>query len=246
MFTNHHSVEDSETVPQIRIHLLGGFEAQVGDDVLSLQPAMQRLIALVALSPRGINRCRTAFQLWPDTNEDRAKANLRSTLWRLNKMCDSIITATKTHLRLAPEVWVDARDGIETLAARARSDGDEVGLELPRPFQALQSELLPDWYDDWLIIERERLRQLTLNTLEQRSRTALKRGETAQAVEAGLAAVAIDPLRESSRRLVVEAHIAQGNVSAARQEIDRYRRMLAGHSGINPTTELQSLISGAA
>jgi len=244
VFTNHRGTNSSASDNQIRLHLLGGFEAQVDDHVLTLQPAMQRLIALVALSPRGVDRCRAAFQLWPDTNEERAKANLRSTLWRLNKTCGSIITATKTHLRLATDVWVDVRDGIEALASRRPAT--EAGFDVLMPFQVLQSELLPDWYDDWLVIERERLRQLTLNSLERRSRSALESGRTAEAVEAGLAAVAIDPLRESSRRLVVEAHLAQGNVSAAHQEYDRYSRTLAGYSGLNPTAELRSLVAGAA
>jgi DNA-binding SARP family transcriptional activator len=244
--TNQRPDAVAASKPRISIHLLGGFEAKVGEDVLTLQPAMQRVIALVALSPRGVDRCRAAFQLWPDTNEERAKANLRSTLWRLNKSCASIINATKTRLRLETDVWVDASDGIEALASLTPVDGIGTGFNLLRPFQALQSELLPDWYDDWLVIERERLRQLTLSMLEHQGRSALESGETPRAVAAGLAAVAIDPLRESSRRLVVEAHLAQGNVIAAHEEFDRYRCTLADRSGLMPTAELHSLIAGVA
>jgi len=255
VFTNQQSlavsgseaaVTDPPSNHHVRLYLLGGFEARVRDDVLTLQPAMQRLIALIALSPRGVDRCRAAFQLWPDTNEERAKANLRSTLWRLNKTCDAIITATKTQLRLAQDVWVDARDGIEALGRETSSTASAAMFDVLMPFQALQSELLPDWYDDWLVIERERLRQLTLSTLERRSQSALESGQTADAVEAGLAAVAIDPLRESSRRLVVRAHLAQGNMSAAHQEYTRYVEALAPHPGLTPTPELHSLIPGAA
>lgn len=231
----------------VRVYLLGGFEARTGEVVLHLRPAMQRLVALIALSPRGIDRCRAAFQLWPDTDEERAKANLRSTLWRLNKVSSAIVTANKAQLRLAEGVWVDVRHGIDAIAEQEPStEAGPEGLDVLRPFHALQTELLPDWYEDWLVIERERLRQMTLRALERRSQSAIDSGRPADAIEAGLAAVAIDPLRESSRRLVVLAHLAQGNVSAARLEFDRFTDTLASQTGLAPTPELCSLLAGAA
>jgi len=59
------------------------------------------------------------------------------------------------------------------------------------------------------------------SALEDRARAALEAGDTAGAIQAGLAAVAMDPLRESGRWLVIEAHLAEGNPSEAVRAFDR-------------------------
>ena len=95
----------------VELRLLGGFGLKVNGRTIDMTPAAQRLLAFVALTCRGADRSYTAFQLWPEHGEERAKANLRSALWRLSKAPAELITATKSHLRLSPAVWVDVRHG---------------------------------------------------------------------------------------------------------------------------------------
>lgn len=204
------------TAPTVRLRLLGGFELEIDGRVVEAQPAVRRLTALVALTPRGLSRDFAAFQLWPDKAEPRAKANLRSTIWRLHSLGAALVLASSTTLRLDPGVWLDVRDGLDA--------SDDLGVS--RPFGTLLLDLLPDWYDDWLVIERERFRQLQLASLERRGREVLA-DDPGRAIQLGLAALAIDAARESSHRLVVEAHLAEGNVWEARREQSRYTRCLA-------------------
>ena len=206
------------TTRRVELRLLGGFELTIDGEMTELQPAAQRLTAFVALSARGVDRMFTAFQLWPNTSEQRAKANLRSTLWRLHRLGADIVSATATRLRLSPSVWLDTRDGLQAPDGRA----PEV-----LPFQSMLTDLLPDWYDDWLAVERERYRQLRLSDLESRARDAIDTGETGRAIQLALAALAIDGLRESSHRLVIEAHRAEGNHREAERETLRYHGCLA-------------------
>ncbi len=122
--------------------LLNGFELTIAGRPVALQPAMQRLVAFVALQPRGVERDHAAFQLWPDTTEDHARANLRSTLWRLRKLPAEVVTATSTRLRVNDAVWIDIRDGLNTdQHGLIGSDGPERGQFTP-------GDLLPDWYDE--------------------------------------------------------------------------------------------------
>lgn len=207
----------------VRLFLLDGFDLTIEGDSQPLQLAMQRVLAVVALAPRGVTRSRVAFQLWPDKPEERAKANLRSCLWRLGKLPVETIQATKTSLKLHDELWVDVREGLAELAL-----GDESAIaESLLPFHTLQADLLPDWYDDWLIVERERFRQFRLHALEKRARQALADGRSGAAIQIALAAVAIDPYRESAHRLAVEAHLAEGNNYEARREFARYCEFVA-------------------
>ena len=105
---------------------------------------------------------------------------------------------------------------------------DSVGIDgLPAPFQTLMTDLLPDWYDDWLGVERDRLRLLRLAALEKRAREFFAVGDTTSAIQFGLAALAIEGARESAHRLVVDAHLAEGNTCEARREQLRFERCLS-------------------
>lgn len=200
----------------IRLRLLGGFELSLGGSPVALRPASQRLVAFVAVRSHGVERACAAYQLWPDTNEERARANLRSTLWRLGRVAPDIVISTATRLALGDSVWVDARHGLSELV----SGSSDAMIANRLPFEWMSADLLPDWYDDWLMVERERLRQLHLRALEARAREALRLGATGEAIELALTAVAIDPLRESSHRTVIEAHLAEGNASEAQRQLD--------------------------
>lgn len=230
-------------MPDVRLHLIGGFELTVDGELLGeVQPATQRLIAFVALTPRGVERDFAALQLWPDTSEDRARANLRSALWRARRLPVDVLATRSTRLRLADAVWVDARQGME----EATAGGGLGGLESPLPFQSLLADLLPDWYDDWLGIERERMRQLSLGLLDRRARQALAAGDVATALQVALHAVSIDPLRETSNRLVAEAHLTEGNEHDARRTLEDYRQRLASGSGPAPARELEAFVRDRA
>ncbi len=226
----------------VRLHLMGGFGLEIdGRRVDDLQPAVQRLLAFVALAARGVEREFAALQLWPDAPEDRARANLRSALWRLRRVPCELVATSSTRLRLADGVWVDARDGVEPTSDAA----SEPAVGGPLPFHGLLADLLPDWYDDWLDIERERLRQLSLRALERRAAVALDAGDASTAIQLGLTAASIDPLRESAHRLVIQAHLAEGNRRDAQRTLDGYRRR-AALDALVPSAELVALIDDPA
>jgi DNA-binding SARP family transcriptional activator len=202
----------------------------------------QRLVAFLALSGRPLHRLHVAGTLWLDTSEEHANACLRTALWRLKRLDAALVAATSTHLALADAVAVDVRDtaGLAREVLRRGGNGDcSVGHDLSEA-----GELLPDWYDDWVLIERERLRQLVLRALERLSAHARATSRFADAVEAGLAAVAQEPLRESAPRLVVEAHLAEGNPGEAARQYRVYARLLHDQLGLEPSPLMRGLLAG--
>jgi DNA-binding SARP family transcriptional activator len=220
----------------IRLRLLGGFELSLGGAPVPLRPASQRLVAFVAVRSHGVERTCAAYQLWPDTSEERARANLRSTLWRLARVVPDVVISTPTRLALGHSVWVDARHGLSELI----SGSSDAMIANHLPFEWMSSDLLPDWYDDWLMVERERLRQLHLRALEERAREALRVGRTGEAIQLALTAVSIDPLRESSHRTVIEAHLAEGNAFEAQRQLDALNSARA-HADAEVSPELREL-----
>ncbi len=221
-----------------RLRLLNGFDLCQDGETLQLRPASQRLLAFLALADKAIERAAAAYQLWPDKCERRASANLRSALWRIRQVPTSLVEISPTHIRIHPRVWVDARDGLLELASRspdAPADGEAL--------TALSGDLLPDWYDDWLLTERERLRQVRLHALEAAGHRLIEAGRLPEAIDLGLRAIAMEPLRESSHRLVIQAHLQEGNVAEAIRQYDSCRRLLDDELGVPPSPHLRVLLA---
>lgn len=228
---------------RMRVTLLDGFEllhpsVAVPSAAGELPRAVQRLVAHLCLSPR-TTRTATAGHLWPDAPEDHAHGSLRSALWRLNKAAPGLVEASGTCLQLAGDVRVDVRD-LSAWSRRVVSveDPDDVAL----PDTSLLGDLLPGWYDDWVLVERERLRQLRLQALEAVADRLLSRGRHGEALQAALAAVTAEPLRESAHRLVVRTHLAQGNVAQAVRAYELFRTMLRDELGVSPSETMSRLV----
>jgi DNA-binding SARP family transcriptional activator len=227
-----------------RLRLLGGFDLRAGEGIVTLPFNVRRLIALLAVRGRPQDRATVSGTLWMDTTHRRAHANLRSTLWKLGTHRDLIVSSSVDQMWLAPHVDVD----ITRVLAQAK--------RLIRPVQSplvdavdvddLCAELLPDWDEEWLHDERERFRQLRMHALETLCRSLASRGRNAEAIDAGHAAVAADPLRESAQCALITAHLAEGNVSEARRQFELYRSLLWDHLGVSPSPLLTRLLPAVA
>ena len=216
-----------------RLSLLGGFELSCAGHDVAVSRSGQRLLALLALQARPLERLWVAGTLWIDATEERAGASLRSALWRLPQPGGTaMVEASTTHRRLAGDVAVD----VDELAARAERDDPDLEPSV------LARDLLPDWYEDWVVLERERLRQLRLHALEALCRRLTQAGRFGAAVQAGLAAVAGEPLRESAHRTLIQAHLAEGNPGEAVRQYHLYRRLLAGELAIEPSAAIRELV----
>jgi DNA-binding SARP family transcriptional activator len=191
-----------------------------------LSTSAQRLVALVALRGGGITRKRAAFTLWPDATEARAYGSLRTALFRLRAVCPGAsVLESRSELELSATVGVDVRRAYE-LATRLETAGSLNGdtQELERLLDG--GDLLPDWYDDWVLIERERFHELRVRALETLSELHLASREVASAIRCSSEAVRADPLRESSRRLVISALLVEGNRAEALAHHRQFRELL--------------------
>lgn len=222
----------------VRIALLGAFVLVVGGQTATMPHTGQRLLAFLALQRRPVSRNHVAGSLWPETSEAHAAASLRSTLWRLGRR--DLIETADGQLRLAPHVTVDLYEGLDLASAILDpASGPPTG---PVDLGLLTEDLLPDWSDDWVLFPRERLRQLRLHALEGLCGQLAARGRYAQAVEAGLAAVEADPLRESAHRALIGAHLAEGNVGEAIRQYRSLERLLRQELDVEPTETFPELL----
>jgi DNA-binding SARP family transcriptional activator len=225
--------------------LLGGFGLHVAGDAVALPPSPQRLVALLALHDSALPRGYVAGLLWGDSTEARAQGSLRSALWKLQMAQPGVVWASGDALELCPDVDVDARraTGLARALVTGRFDEEAVvAMLVPR----FCRDLLPGWYDDWVIVERERHRQLSLHALESVCEHLTQTGRYGAAVLAGLAAVEREPLRESAHRALMKVHLAEGNVSEAIRRYRQYEKIAARELGVEPSPMMRSLLTQIA
>ncbi len=227
----------------LRLALLGGFQLQKGDREIVIAASGQRLIALLALHHRPLTRLRAAGTLWPEFSTKRSLADLRTTLWRINQSGEAIVTASQSAVALNADIDVDV---LKLMALTRQLDQAAVGLgqidldSVTMP--ELTSDLLPDWYEEWVQDERESLRQIRLHGLEILAAALTRAGRHNDAIQAALAAIRMEPLRETAHRTLIEAHLAEGNWSEARRQFRECRRLLREELGVEPSESTRRLI----
>ena len=223
------------------LSLLDAFELRCDGELVGLPICAQRLLVFLALHERPLLRPYVAGTLWIDASDDRAaRGSLRSSLWRLNRSGHRLVDATTTQLGLAPGIDVDLRRS--SALAHRLLDGTATAEELDSAEASLGGEVLPDWYDDWLLFERERFRQLSLHALEVLSDRLVAADRLARALSAALAAVRGEPLRESAHRALIRVHLAEGNRAEALRQGELCRRLLRDRLGVEPSPLLDELL----
>ena len=184
---------------------------------------------------RPLHRAYVSGRLWIDKSQEQANGSLRTTLWRLQRLPCPIVDVSATHLALHPSVTVDARLLTASMRRALRGEPltrDDVELLVEA------DDLLVDCCEDWVLDERDRLRQQLVHALEAGCVQLLAEERHAEAVMAALAAISGDHLRESAVRVLIEAHAAAGNIAAAVRRYDSFRAELATRLQLEPSGRL--------
>jgi DNA-binding SARP family transcriptional activator len=220
-----------------RLRLMGELILECEGRRVDLPHSARRLLAFLATCGHPVARAHVSGSLWPDVRDERASGNLRSTLWRLRQAGTDVVDATALTVGLSPDVEVDLHELVSEargcLAGNVASDSLE---------ERLTGDLLPDWYDPWLVIERERVRQLRLHALEELCLRLTDQGATGRAIDVGLSAVSIEPLRESGHRALIAAHLAEGNVGEALRQYHAFRDLVRDELGVAPSSAMEDLV----
>lgn len=215
----------------MEVRLLGGLLVHANGAGRRLPPNEGRLVAYLAVAKRAVARETVADALWAAAGIDRAAASLRTTLWRLGTQFPKLVRAERTHLTLSDGVEVDA------VAARDRTRRAIIDPEVAAAtdVRLLEEDLLPEMYDDWAVLEHERYRQQRLHALEAVACACADRAWWGRAIDAASTAVRADPLRESAHRVLIQVHLAEGNIVEARRAYERCRRLFHDELGVAPT-----------
>ncbi len=226
----------------LEIRLLGQFDVRLdGAPVEIPSRSAQTLLAYLALSTGVAHRReKLAGILWPEANDAQARNNLRYTLWQIRKALgrgearpETYLTADKITVTLG--VWCDAAEILRPV------NGGPDPENLVRAASLYGGELLPGFYEDWVVLERERLRA-AFEAKVQRMLAILVRAERwAEALEWSERWIAVGQASEPAYRALMLAHAGMGDRAGVAAAFARCVAALRSDLGVEPSDQTRQL-----
>jgi DNA-binding SARP family transcriptional activator len=243
-------------VKLLRVRLLGEFSLVYDDQpVTTVNTArLQSLLAYLILHhTRHLHRSVLAALIAPDAPESRARHALSQAIWQLRCRLPDLIESDYDLVGLSPDIalWVDVvefeRLAMPHIQETAGAGAPEAArADLRQAVQLYRGDLLEGLYDDWLLVERERLHEVYLQALESLARLEQAAGRYPAALEAAPLLSLSDPLRGSARRLVMQLYFCLGRPEAALHQFETYCQVLSAELGVEPEPETMVLAQAIA
>ncbi|WP_125610271.1 AfsR/SARP family transcriptional regulator [Specibacter cremeus] len=222
------------------LNLLGCWRLRHHGETIDVGPRQQRVISVLAL--RGArSRHYLADLLWPGSSESQAAGSLRSSVFRISHELPSLLSGDMDPLTLGEHVTVDL-DRVRGLISDIGDDGGAVPPGGAAIDVLRSADLLPGWYEDWVLFEQERLQLQRLFALEALARRYLATGQTGLALDAAKVAASIEPFRESARLIMLRAYLADDNYASAVHEYENFRSYLDQELGAEPSSKFRELL----
>ncbi len=230
----------------LQVKLLGQFDIHTdGKRVVIPSRAGQSLFAFLLLSAGTAHRReKLAGLFWPETSDDNARHSLRQELWRLRKAISSpapsgldYLLSEELSITFNPKAdyWLDVAQFERGIAA------DESSTELIRRLGLYQGELLPGFYDDWVVLERERIQAQFETRMQQLIRLLLAEQRWTAVLEWGERWIALGQTPEPAYRALMLAYASLGNRAKAVATFERCVEALDKEFGVEPGPETKCL-----
>lgn len=232
---------------RLRIMLMGGFRLLWGTTAVPLDtPSYRSLLACLVLNPgQAFTRQYLAYTIWPDSTEKQARTNLRKALYVLRRT----LPEAPRFVRIDPHsvAWhkdapftLDVAD-FETAVTRAQCS-DVAGERrdyLAQAIELYRGELLPDQYDEWIIVRRETLHQQYLACLKQLVQLAEDGRDYDTAATYARWLLRADPLHEAAYRSLMRLQALAGNRAGALRTYHACTARLQRELGVAPAPATQ-------
>jgi DNA-binding SARP family transcriptional activator len=237
--TNVRKKNIQSDMSKLEVHLLGQFSVLKDEEAVEIpsRPA-QSLFAYLAMSAGTVHRReKLAGLLWPEASESNARSNLRHALWRLRKAVgDEYFLADKISIAFNAEAdhWMDT--------ALLEGEDGRVGStrNLLEDVSAYGGELLPGFYDDWVILERERYRALFEKKVQSLLDRLIEENRWAEVLEWGERWIALGHAPEPAYRALMFAHCGLGDTAGMASTYQRCVKVLREELGVEPSEETRA------
>ena len=226
----------------LEIRLLGGFELRGDGTAIALpsRPA-QSLLAYLTLNVGTAQRRELlAGLLWPDSPEAVARRNLRTALWHLRKALAAGLAGPHEYI-LADDITIafSAQNAfsLDAAALRAATNADCSTDELAHVVSLYRGELLPGFYEDWVILERDQLAAVFKATIQRLLGRLLAEERWEEVLAWSERWIALGGSPEPAYRALMTAHACLGDSSSVAGTFRRCRSALREDLGVEPSAQ---------
>src|SRR6266511_3130125 len=228
----------------LEVRLLGKFEIKRdGKPVaISSRPAQSLFAYLILSAGTAHRREKLAGMLWPDSLEETARDNLRHALWRVRKVLPAsqkpkieyfLADDLSISFNASSEYYLDAAE-LENLSESASAD------ELTSVLSGYQGELLPGFYDEWVILEREHLSSVFEHKMARLMSLLQNENRWLDILNWGERWIKLGQKPEPAYRALMSAHAAKGDMSKVAATYERCVKSLR-EFGVEPSGETKEL-----
>jgi DNA-binding SARP family transcriptional activator len=240
--------DDQCATPKVtRLHMLGDFQLILEDAPVKIidAPRLQSLLAYLAIH-HGVpqSRSRLAYLFWPDSTDDQARTNLRNLIFKLRQAIPGVERLLQVDWHTLQwcndeTLTVDVTEFELAVACANLAEQEEdhitLRLALERAARLYRGELLPGYYDEWILLERDRLNQLFLGVLERLIALLAKEGKYQEAIRVAQRLLRHDPLNEAAYRNLMHLYAASGNRAAAERTYQNCLTVLERELAVGPS-----------
>lgn len=242
----------------LHVRLFGSFELEREGRLLERFASRKsgELFAYLALNRRGLHtREHLAGVFWGDSEEERARHALNTTLWRINRVLEPAGGCAKQrgYLRVTPQhigfnsasdTWVDVAEFESRCELAEQADTpDQRALLYSQAISFYRADLLVDCYEDWCVVERERLQALYLRALARLMAHNSAQSEYDLAIDCARRILGCDPLREEVHRDLMRLHLSAGQPAAALRQYRLCEDLLRLELAVEPAPETRALLA---
>ncbi len=226
----------------LEVRLLGTFDIKYKKKSINItsRPA-QTLFAYLILNAGTVHRReKLAGMLWPDSLEETARDNLRHALWRMRKALESASSVRFLNaddltigFERSSDYWLDTA-ALEKLSDNASAD------ELMAVLSEYQGELLPGFYDEWVMLEREHLSSIFEHHMARLLSLLQDEKRWLDILDWGERWIKLGQKPEPAYRALMSAHAAKGDMSKVAATYERCVKSLK-EFGIEPSEQTRAL-----
>lgn len=239
---------------EIRLYLFGIPRIERNKQPLDL--GLRKALALVsylAVAGQPQSRDFLAGLLWPESDQTTARANLRRTLYLIQKKAGhDVLVVSKDNLGISPSssFWLDVKLFREKISAcpvdnfhdpHCKKEWEDAAALYTADFMAGFSVPDSEAFEEWRFFESEELRQKLAGILKQLVRYYLMNDSPNDAIPHARRWLALDHLHEPAHRMLMELYARAGQQAAALRQYQECRRLLIEALNIPPEAETVEL-----
>ena len=230
----------------LEVRLLGQFVVNLDGMPVQInsRPAQSLLAFLMIDSGKAFRREKLAGLLWPDTSETNARNNLRQALWRIRKSL-VIENSESQPFFLVDDLTItfNAKSDfyLDVNKFEEKSDKHTPIHQIIETVSLYQGELLPGFYDDWIVLERERLQSLFESHIGLLINRLVEAQKWTEVIEWGEHWISLGGVPEPAYRSLMTAHAAQGDLSSVATVYHRCKDSMQNDLGLEPSETTQTL-----